>query len=113
MKMLLAAAALAAFGLLGQASALIAQTPAPALVVHMHNYRFDPAGATIHAGDTVSFVNDDEVGHTVTAADGSFDSQDIPAHATWTQTFAKAGVVNYTCIYHNGMKGTLTVISPS
>ncbi len=81
-----------------------------ALIVHMKNMLFVPAQATINRGDTVTFVNDDDVPHTVTAEDKSFDSGNIAAHATWKHTFTKDGTQSYVCVYHlPNMKGRLTV----
>ena len=40
----------------------------PAVVtVHMKDFKYDPTPAKIHAGDRVTFVNDDAEPHTVTA----------------------------------------------
>ncbi|MGZ3496741.1 MAG: cupredoxin domain-containing protein [Vulcanimicrobiaceae bacterium] len=86
-------------------------TPAPVLTIHMHDSTFDPAEATVHAGDTVAFVNDDPYAHTVTATDKSFDSKSLAEHATWTQTFSKPGTYQYTCAYHPWMVGKLTVVA--
>lgn len=87
-------------------------TPAPpAVTIHIHDSTFDPAEVTVHAGDTVAFVNDDPFPHTVTANDKSFDSKNLAEHATWTQTFAKAGTYSYTCTYHPWMVGKVTVVA--
>lgn len=88
---------------------LTAAAPKPALVIHLTNFSFKPASATVKVGDTVEFVNDDAYPHTVTAADGSFDSGNLDEHASWTYTFAKAGSYTLTCTYHPNMKGMLTV----
>lgn len=81
-----------------------------ALTVHMKNMLFVPSEASIARGETVTFVNDDDVPHTVTAEDKSFDSGNIAAHATWKHTFTKDGTQSYVCVYHlPNMKGRLTV----
>ncbi len=44
-----------------------AATPKPAAVVHIENFAYHAASVTVHAGDAVEFVNDDDEAHTVTA----------------------------------------------
>ena len=87
---------------------LTAAAPKPALVVHLSDFSFKPASATVKVGDTVEFVNDDPYPHTVTA-DGSFDSGNLDEHASFSYTFKKAGTYALTCTYHPNMKGMLTV----
>ena len=93
-----------------------AMTPAPAAspisIVHVKNFAFAPASVTINAGQTVRFVQDDDVAHTVTAADKSFDSGNLDKGQSWTHTFAKAGTYAYVCAYHAMMKGTVIVREP-
>ncbi len=83
--------------------------PSPGVVVHISNFAFSPANVTITAGQAVEFVNEDNVAHTVTAADKSFDSGDMQPGKRWTHVFEKAGTYRYTCIYHYNMDGTVTV----
>jgi plastocyanin len=72
---------------------------------------FLPVNAVLIIGqnNTLTFVNEDTVVHTVTATDKSFDSGDIKAGGSWTYTFQTPGNYSYYCIYHNWMKGTITV----
>ncbi len=88
---------------------LTAAAPKPALVIHLTNFSFKPASATVKTGDTVQFVNDDPYPHTVTDAGGSFDSGNLDERASWSHTFTKAGTYTLTCTYHPNMRGTLTV----
>jgi plastocyanin len=83
--------------------------PSPALVVHIANFAFAPDPAAIRAGETVQFINDDEVPHTVTAADRSFSSGNLPHGASWSHTFPTAGTVAYICAYHPFMHGRVIV----
>lgn len=103
-------AAIAAIAILaGLPAAQAASSASPTLVVHISNFAFKPADAAIVAGQSVEFVNDDQVAHTVTAADKSFDSGDLAAGGKWTHTFESAGFYKYACSYHSSMVGTLTV----
>ena len=91
----------------------VAQSSAPSktVTIHMKNILFDPDSTSVPAGTTVVFVNDDDVAHTVTATDKSFDSKDVGPGKRWQMTFSKPGKYDYVCIYHPGMKGEITVTS--
>ena len=93
-----------------------APSPAPsataAVVVHIKNFAYVPAKVKIAAGQTVRFVNDDDMAHTVTADDKSYDSGDLPNGRSWSHAFASAGTSTYFCAYHPFMKGTLEVTAP-
>lgn len=81
----------------------------PQTSVHMSGAAFAPADVTITAGQSVDFVNDDGMPHTVTAEDKSFDSGELAAGKTWSHTFDKAGTYKYLCSYHDWMHGTIKV----
>jgi plastocyanin len=100
---LLAAALVAALPL-----AAPADTPAPALV-HIKNFMFVPATLTVAPGTVVTFVNDDQEPHTVTANDKSFDSEGLDTNQKFTHTFAKAGTYLFFCEVHPYMHGTVIV----
>ncbi len=67
----------------------------------------------IGVNNTVRWTNNDNMPHTVTASDGSFDSGKMNLGATYVYTFTKPGVYHYTCTYHNWMHGTVTVLTES
>ncbi len=74
---------------------------------------YTPTDITVVIGvnNTVKWTNNDNMPHTVTASDGSFDSGNMNAGATYLYTFTKPGVYHYVCTYHNWMHGTVTVVS--
>ena len=78
-------------------------------VVTIQDFSYKPSDLTIQVGEKVQFVNKDDVAHTVTAKDGSFDSKELDNNATWTYTFSTAGTYTYICSYHPNMLGTITV----
>lgn len=82
---------------------------APALKVHIKDYAFKPAVATVSVGDVVEFVNDDDDTHTVTALNGSFDSKGLGEKGRFSYTFAKAASYQYGCTIHTNMRGTIVV----
>ncbi len=72
---------------------------------------FDPAQIEVSEGTTVTWTNEGESPHTVTASDGSFDSGNLDPGATFSHTFDQAGEFSYVCEYHeaDGMVGAVTV----
>jgi plastocyanin len=78
--------------------------------VHIKNFAFNPTPLTVHAGDRVTFVNDDDEAHTVTASDKSFDSEGLDGAGTWQHVFAKAGTYRYFCELHPYMKAIVVVL---
>ncbi len=81
---------------------------APKVVIHIKNFAFDPAQASVKQGDTVEWVNDDSVPHSIKAA--GFSSPSIPNGGTYTHTFTEApGDYAYSCGIHPSMQGTVTV----
>lgn len=81
-----------------------------ALTIHIKDFKFAPTPATIHAGDRVTFVNDDDEAHTATADQGSFDSQGLDGGGTWQHVFAKPGTYKYFCELHPYMKAAIVVL---
>ena len=75
---------------------------------------FNPDDLTINVGDTVTWTNDDNMGHTATSTSGptSFDSGNIASGATWPFTFTEPGTYDYKCSYHSSMTASITVVEP-
>ena len=95
------------------AATTAAKAPAAAetagTTVEMTNTTFKPQSIDVKVGDTVTFVNKDEIAHTATAGDGSFDSKTMEAGASFTFKPTKAGQIAYVCNFHPGMTGTINV----
>ena len=60
-------------------------------------------------GDTITWINDDDTPHTVTANDYSFDSGTLRKGDTWSYTFTEPGTYNYFCEPHPWMEGVIIV----
>ena len=80
------------------------------------NYNTDPNASfskpflTIKRGQTVTFVNTDDMVHFNRSDDGKeFQTPMLKSGMRFSHTFTKAGVYHYTCIPHPWMKGTITV----
>ncbi len=78
--------------------------------VHIKDFAYKPPALTVHVGDRVTFVNDDDEAHTVTASDKSFDSEGLDTNGTWQHVFTKAGTYHYFCELHPYMKATVIVL---
>ena len=80
--------------------------------VTMQNISFQPATTQVKVGDTVTWTNDESVGHDVTADDGSFKSGPsggMQQGDTFQHKFDKAGNFAYKCTVHPNMTGTVNV----
>jgi plastocyanin len=77
--------------------------------VEIRNFAFSPSDLTVRAGETVVWTNRDEALHTVTAADGTFDSSAFARDETFRFAPARPGAHPYTCRIHPFMQGTLRV----
>jgi plastocyanin len=87
-----------------------ATTPQPRTVTsRMRNLVFEPGRIQVPPGSTVVWRNDDQVAHTVKAANGSWESPMIQPGATYRRTFPRAGTFQITCGPHPFMKQVVEV----
>jgi plastocyanin len=78
--------------------------------VSMKDIKFNPSDVTIKTGETVTWTNDDSVGHDVTGDDfKSGDPGGLQNGDKFEHTFDTAGTFDYVCTVHPGMKGSVTV----
>src|SRR4051794_6809456 len=78
--------------------------------VSMKGLRFHPDSTTVRVGQKVTWTNDDNVDHNVTATGGAkFMSQAYGPGKTYSFTPRKAGTISYACTLHPGMAGKLIV----
>jgi plastocyanin len=82
---------------------------AMAAIVYLKNDAYSPTTLTVPVGTTVTFVNNDDDAHTVTATNNIFDSKGLDTHGTWKYRFTKVGTYHYFCELHPFMKGTIVV----
>ena len=84
------------------------ETAAEVAVV-IEGFAFNEATIEVAAGTTVMWTNNDTTPHTVTSADGTFDSGRLDGGATFSFTFTEPGEYAYACEFHPGMQGTIVV----
>ena len=77
--------------------------------VHIGNFTFNQPFLTVRPGTTVTWVNDDDIPHTVVAKDMTFKSKVLDTGERFSFTFAKAGQFDYFCSIHPHMTGKVIV----
>jgi amicyanin len=77
--------------------------------VQIDNFSFTPPTLTVHPGTTVTWVNKDDVPHTVTSTDKKFQSRALDTDERFSFTFPAAGTYDYFCSVHPHMTGKVIV----
>ncbi|HXO27579.1 MAG TPA: cupredoxin family copper-binding protein [Thermoanaerobaculia bacterium] len=92
--------------------AVAAPPPSPAAVeVKIDNFSFAPAALVVQAGTKVTWVNHDDIPHTVVSTDNdkTFKSKVLDTDEKFTYVFAKPGRYPYFCSVHPKMTGEVVV----
>ncbi len=77
--------------------------------VKIDNFSFGPATLTVAPGTTVTWVNHDDIPHTVVSTDSIFKSKVLDTDEKFSFTFTKAGSYPYFCSIHPKMTATVVV----
>jgi len=77
--------------------------------IDMTSYTFIPDKVTIKVGDTITWINDDSVGHKIQSDTGLFSSPTMIRGEKYERTFLVAGSYPYHCAIHPSMVGTVIV----
>jgi len=85
--------------------------PVPSNTIVIDNFTFSPQTLTVSAGTTLTWINRDDVPHTVTssAAPRTLDSPALDTGDRYQVTFRSPGIYAYYCAVHPHMTGTITV----
>jgi plastocyanin len=70
---------------------------------------YAPATRKVPVGTWVTWSNNGQDSHTVTADDGSFDSGNLDPSEGFSWFFDTPGTFTYTCSWHSWMTGEITV----
>jgi plastocyanin len=76
--------------------------------ITIDQFQYNPADLAAKASQPITITNNDDMPHTVTAEDGSFDVT-VPAKGTATVTPTKAGKFPYTCTLHPGQHNPASI----
>jgi len=79
------------------------------VTIDMKDIQFAPTSQTVKVGQTVKWVNEDDVPHNVKG--GPLNSKTFGKGGSYTFTPKKAETISYVCTIHPNMKATLTVTS--
>jgi len=87
-----------------------AQQASPATPeVKIDNFSFGPETLTVPVGTTVTWINHDDIPHSVVSTDNVFKSKLLDKNENFSYTFAKAGTYPYFCSIHPKMTGKVVV----
>jgi plastocyanin len=82
-------------------------------VVQIDNFSFAPQRLTVKSGATVTWVNGDDLPHTVASTAKLFKSQALDTKDRFSFIFTTPGVYEYFCSLHPHMTGTIVVETAS
>jgi len=77
--------------------------------VKIDNFSFGPETIKVSVGTTVTWINRDDIPHTVVSTDGVFKSKVRDTDEKFSYTFSKAGTYPYYCSVHPKMTGKVVV----
>ncbi len=78
-------------------------------VIHIHNFTFNPPELTVKPGTVVTWINGDDIPHSVVDEKAKFHSHVLDTDEKFSMTFAEAGEVRYFCGLHPHMRGKIIV----
>ena len=83
----------------------------PDYTIYMKGSVFSVPSLTVTLGTKITWVNDDNMIHTVTADYAIFNSGDMNPGNSFSHTFNTAGTYNYHCVHHIGMTAVVTAVT--
>ena len=86
-----------------------ARPTAATMGVAIDNFAFGPTDLTVAVGATVTWINRDDIPHTVVSTDKVFKSKVLDTDEKFSFTFSKAGTFPYFCSIHPKMVGKVVV----
>ena len=88
----------------------VTDASATATTVEIKEYQYTPSTVTIHAGETVTWINHDNVPHVVSSAGNQFKKSTVlKTGQTFSHTFMATGTYSYFCSIHPRMTGKIIV----
>jgi len=77
--------------------------------IKIDNFSFGPQAITVPVGTIVTWINRDDIPHTVVSTEGVFKSKVQDTDEKFSYTFTKAGTYPYYCSVHPKMTGQVIV----
>jgi plastocyanin len=106
-----AAAAFAAAVLTAVIPFPAASAQTTATEVKIDNFAFAPQRLTVKAGTIVTWINDDDIPHTVASSTKAFKSKALDTKDKFSFSFTTPGDYEYFCSLHPHMTGAIVVES--
>ena len=109
---LMAMAVIGLGGTVGKHSSFVAdaqEKTASTSEVKIDNFVFGPASITVPVGTTVTWINRDDIPHTVVSTDKVFKSKVLDTDEKFSFMFTKPGEYPYFCSIHPKMTGKVVV----
>jgi plastocyanin len=85
------------------------EKPASGVEVKIDNFSFAPQAVKVSVGTTVTWVNHDDIPHTVVSTEKVFKSKVLDTDEKFSYAFTKAGRYPYFCSLHPKMTGEVVV----
>jgi plastocyanin len=86
-----------------------ASAQAAEMGVRIDNFTFAPQRMTVKVGTTVTWINDDDIPHTVASNTKLFRSSALDTKDKFSFTFTTPGAYEYFCSLHPHMTGAIVV----
>jgi plastocyanin len=93
----------------GAAPVLPARAAGPDMEVKIDNFTFSPGRITAKAGTTITWINEDDIPHTVASVTKGFKSKALDTDDKFAFTFTTPGTYEYFCSLHPHMTGTIVI----
>jgi plastocyanin len=85
------------------------QTTGQTVTITIDNFTFKPAQTIVTPGTTVTWINNDDIPHTIVETQKSFRSKALDTENSFSFTFMNAGDYDYFCSLHPHMIGKVIV----
>ena len=79
------------------------------VTIKIDNFIFTPASVTIKPGDAVTWVNGDDIPHSIVEKNAKFKSKPLDTNDKFSIVFKDVGTVDYFCGFHAHMTGKIIV----
>jgi plastocyanin len=86
-----------------------ASARAAEMEVKIDNFTFAPQRLVVKAGTTITWINDDDIPHTVASSTKLFKSSALDTKDKFSFTFTTPGAYEYFCSLHPHMTGAIVV----
>ena len=86
-----------------------AEANPPGVEVSIDNFSFTPPAIRVKTGTQITWINRDDIPHTVVSTDNAFKSKALDTDDKFSFTPSKPGTYNYFCSLHPKMTATVVV----